>query len=88
MAGIGVTAYYLRFARACVSACVLLAERQPQRQPALLWHAEISRARKETDQGAAMVQPVARVGPKAVPMRTLLFMYQIAVWRVLGLNSR
>ena len=41
-----------------------------------------------TPQGAAKVKPAARVGPKAVPVRTLLFMYQIAVWRVLGLNSR
>ena len=52
------------------------------------WHAEISCATEETPQGAAKVNPAARVGPTALAMRTLLFMYQITVWRVLGLNSR
>ena len=51
-------------------------------------HTEISCVAEETPQGAAKVQPAARVGPTAAPMRTLLFRYQIAVWRVLGSNSR
>ena len=31
-------------------------------------------------QGATKFQPEGRVGPSAVPTRTLLFMYQIVVW--------
>ena len=65
-----------------------IAETQLQLQPALRWHAEISYATEETPHGAAKVNPAARVGPTALAMRTLLFMYQITVWRVLGLNSR
>src|SRR6202035_2865152 len=37
--------------------------------------------------GATKLQPTGRAGPKAVPMRSWLFMYQIAVWSVPGLNS-
>ena len=33
-------------------------------------------------------QATGESGTDAVPMRTLLFRYQMAVWRVLGLNSR
>ena len=41
-------------------------------------------ATEETPQGAANVQPAGRVGPNAAPMATLLFIYTIAVWRVLA----
>jgi len=36
-------------------------------------------------QGATKLQPTGSVGPQAAPAKTLLFRYQIAVWRVLGL---
>jgi hypothetical protein len=60
-------------------------EPQAPLQPALLSHAEISRATEQADQGAAKLQPEGRVGPKALPMRTLLFRYHRAVRRVPGL---
>ena len=47
-----------------------IAETQPQHQPALLSHAEISCETEETDQGAAKLQPAGRLGPKAPPKCT------------------
>ena len=34
--------------------------------------------------GAVRLQPAGRVGPNAAPITTLLFIYTIAVWRVLA----